>query len=320
MADAELVRPDYWDGALLASASDQGSLIETGIPEPTPLRRLTVAGAPRLYFKMMKPKPIVFPSITSVIHATTPTPDFLQRWISEHGERRAMYLRDERGAYGTLMHAMFAELLIKREFDLGTVGQRVKDYIAKDSLPYPADYWEHDLKMDLIGWADFVHDWNVRPTGIEVPMCSETRGSAGTGDLFAIIDPPEKKRGQKAHDVFAYIDWKGGRKYFADTYPIQCGEYVELHGENFGVKPDMIMLYGPKDWNAKTRIRYRYENITDHEYRHMFPTLLEQYRMRNQHQSPIVRLAGGLLELGKNNDHLVSVQYVDEIIAKMEEE
>ncbi len=315
MADAELVTPDYWNGELLAGLLAPSPLFPDAIatiPEPEPLRRLTVPGAPRLYFKMTKPKPVVFPSITTVIHHTTPTPDSLRRWISEHGERRAMYLRDERGAYGTLMHTLFAELLINGEIDLDTIGQRVADYLAAGKLPFPGDYWEHDLKMDLIGWADCVHDWNVRPIGIEVPMCSEKRGSAGTGDLFALIDIPRKKK-----DVFAYIDWKGGRKYFADTYPIQCGEYVELFDETFGVRPEAVLLYGPKDWNAKSRIRYRWEDVTEHEFRFMFPNLLEQYKIRNPRTNPVVRL-GGTLHLGQNNDHLVDVKYIDEIIAQME--
>lgn len=208
----------------------------------------------------------VYPSVTTVIRATTPLSPFLLKWIADYGLRRAEQLRDERAAYGTLMHVVFGELLIAREIDLDAMEARVEDWRAEKRLPWDTTGWAEDLKQDLVGLADFMRDFSLKPLAIEVPLADDELGFAGCIDLVA----QSTVTGQ-----ITLADFKSNRQTFYDDVIYQLGGYERLWNANFPDLPvDRLVAYGCKDWHEKSRGRYRSKDMTAEPKSRRFPTLL----------------------------------------------
>jgi hypothetical protein len=322
MSDAELIKPDYWDGALLASAASTSPLFGAdpvaSYDAPGGLYRLTREDAPRLYFAR---KPVrTFPSVTSVIHATCPTSPFLIKWIAERGLRQAEYHRDERAAYGTCFHKLFSVWLTNKLFDLAAMKDWVSEYAKDNMVVFDTGYWAEDLKQDLVGFAGFCRDYNVRPVGIEVPFASDDLGYAGTLDLVGLIDLPDSPKGKVlgAKNVLAYIDWKSNRDSFYDDQEVQVNAYRALWNNFYPTAPiTSVFLYGPRDWDARSKVRYRFQDCTDSQFKDLFPNLLEQFNVRNPKRGLVLEL-DGVVELGKDPDALATFAKIEQIIERLD--
>jgi hypothetical protein len=165
--------------------------------------------------------------ITTLTRKTLPQPEGLTRWIANLGYEEAIAYRDERAKYGSLMHTCIATLLIKRAFDLDQLATAVHNYCKLNAITVNEDKWTDDLKQDVLAFAQFVRDFNVRPLAIELSLVSPALGVAGTLDLFCEMDNTDKgyfgevyksgenkgqpKESKRTTRVLALVDFKSGR-------------------------------------------------------------------------------------------------------------
>ena len=223
---------------------------------PVSLYRMNVKGD-RHYFSVNDDgNPEFYSGVTTVTSRMIPKDEYLVKWIAEKGYDDAIAYRDERAHYGTLMHTLFAELLITRKISLDLVDSYVEAYAIRENLSVDQSAWAEDLRQDLVGLATFIKDYNVRPLAIELSLCSPEDGIAGTVDLPCLMDIPTEgdwgekyasgpRKGEvkltKEPVTFACIvDFKSGRNNQGGEYnaaQLRC--YEILLSYNF---PDIFDL------------------------------------------------------------------------------
>lgn len=217
-------------------------------------------------------KPIVrfAVGVTTLTRKTLVQPEQLTKWIADQGWDEAIAYRDLRAMYGSLLHTCIATLLIKRVFNLDTFAEVVHNYCEKNKITTNEGVWVDDLKQDLLAFAQFVKDYNVRALAIELSLVSPRLGVAGTLDLLCEMDFEEKgyfgevylsgankgqpKETKRTVRALAIVDFKSGRNssggihnaaqlrllrmLLNDSYP----QYAEAD----------IKLYNwhPKDWRS----------------------------------------------------------------------
>ncbi len=246
----------------------------------------------------------LFPSVTTVIRRTTPMPYHLLVWYAEHGMAGAERIRNERAAYGTLMHRLFERLVIAREVDLDALPGVVAAYAEEGHLSCDTGGWARALAEDLVGFATFLREKNAKVIGIEVPLASDAMGFAGCLDLVAWMDVEHGNGPGKKKTVtreLCYVDWKSNRTTFYEEAAIQCHAYRALWDEAFPESPITgVFLYGAKDWGEKSRGLYRLSDVTEHELAGIFPNLLEQFRTRDAGRTRTRISIGGVLSLDQD--------------------
>lgn len=271
---------------VLAQFFDKDAIVEA----TRRIYRVTRTGD-RLYY-VTDPKVIVGPGVTTAIKTQAPMSPWLMRWIAEHGTRRAEYMRDSRAAYGTLMHMMFARTLIAGEFAVDAIPQLITEYMDTERLTFDTTGWAEDLAQDLVGFASWVRDYNVKPIAIEYPMFDDEDRVGGTADLPCEIDRYAKESEKKnakwvvVGRETAYVDYKSNRESFYDEAAIQGHQYRRMWNKLHPEKPlEKVYLYGPKDWDASSKERYRFSDVTNHPKRDRFATYLRWYHEERSNPS-----------------------------------
>lgn len=192
--------------------------------------------------------PEFYPSVTTILSQTLPKSEFLIKWIADKGIEEAERYKAERAAYGTFMHAQFEELIINRNYDLDDLKDKLKNYIEINRLPADFIYYADDLKKDVLAFAQFVMDYDVKPLAVEIALVHPIYNYAGMIDLpcTMLVKPGSTER------INAIVDFKSGRKGFYEEMEIQLYMYKMMWEENF---PDMpitrIYNFSPKDWRKK---------------------------------------------------------------------
>lgn len=204
------------------------------------------------------------PSVTSVIHAMAPMSPYLLKWYADLGYKEARRVLDESALYGTFVHIIFGNLLLGETLDLGdTLEGRIIDFIASqgerpESLP--VGEWVRNCRQDVVGFIQWVHDYQVEPIAIEMPLFKgEDKPFGGTLDLVAKITHGDQR-------VTALIDFKTGRKDFYESHEIQLFALKDLWEYNWELPIDRLFNYGCKDFRipiGKTVTPYRFKDQTD---------------------------------------------------------
>lgn len=213
--------------------------------------------------------PEFYPSVTTILAQTMPTPYHLQQWIAEKGEE-AERIKMDRAAYGTFMHAQFEELLINRTYDLDDLKNKLKIYIEDKQLPADFIGYADSLKKDVLSFAQFVIDYDVRPLAVEIALVHPLHKYAG------MIDCPCTMKSSPKSDEYisAIVDFKSGKKGFYENCEIQLGMYRDLWNVNFEQYPiERIFNFAPKDWRKKPT--YNLKEQTDSPNLKKIPCLLE---------------------------------------------
>jgi len=279
---------------------------------PVTLYRLDVKGA-RHYFTINEltetngtPDYDFYSGVTTVTGATLPKAEQLVKWIADMGYDNAIKYRDERASYGTLMHTMFAHVLINGSIDLQFVDSLVHEYAQRENRVVNTWQWTEDIKQDIIAFAKWVSDYDVKPLAIEISLCDKELGIAGTVDLPCIMTIPTKgdwgevyksgaNKGQpklttKGVRSLAIVDFKSGRKSYGGMVDAaaQLRLYKALWVRNFAPPSDLgnidvrLFNWSPKNW--KTEPGYHLAEQTDSFSDDQMYTMIQMYKLS---QKPI---------------------------------
>lgn len=312
------------------------------LKEPTKkLYRLNNHSGGRYYYSFdAKGVPQFYISVTNLIRATMPTPTALIKWIADKTYDEAEAYKEERAGYGTFMHGQFEKLLIERVLDLDKMDAELLEYCAKNHFNNTQySEWLHELKRDVLGFAQFLIDFNVKPLAIEIVLASDKNGYAGALDLVAELTLEEKgffgeflksgpnkgqpKETKRWRTITAIIDFKSGRKGFYEEHEIQLEAYKQMLEENFPeIKVDKLFNYGPSEWRSSPG--YKLKDQTDSSNRAKLQHLCQIARIEAAKREKHITTLSGVIDirsteadLSKNITQHTLEEYVNKRTAKI---
>lgn len=289
------------------------------------LYQLNSRGERYYYTFDTKGEPIFFPSVTTVLHKVAPENKVLTDWKLRLGKEAADNYTNERAAYGTFIHGLIETLVISRRFNLEEVKERLERYVEKEKLPYGfVESHIEEAKADMVAFAKWMKEFDVRPIAVEVALCSPTMGVAGMIDLVADvreypIDIEEEKvakekdeegktkaRAKYGKRIYAIIDFKSGKKGFYDSYAQQLEIYRRMWNETFAELPISRMFnIAPKEWmgTAKKVPSYNYEEQTNNPAIRKVDPILALFACEEESDRKIVNISG-VIDLNEDNNNV----------------
>ena len=239
--------------------------------------------------------PIFYPSVTTLLSQTMPTSPFLIDWMLANGKEGAIEKRDLAAAYGTFMHGQLESLLIGRKYDFDSVPVVLLDYMQRNNLPDKVyGEWLVRIRKDVLAFAQFVRDWNVRPLAVEIALCHPDFHYAGMLDLPCLMTDPKT-----AEDFTAIVDFKSGRKGFWEEHELQLHLYKPMWEANFPKFPiQRLFNFSPKDW--RTKPTYNLKDQTDSVNAAKLPHLLSLAAIEDEKRENTLTIIRGTFDLDKD--------------------
>lgn len=255
------------------------------------IRRVDGRGQ-RFYYSLGEDNtPIIYPSVTSIIKATTPLGAGLLKWYADLGLKEAHRIMNEKAAYGTFLHILCGQLLTTGIVDLGAIEAMVEAHVAEENIKFDTSDWTYEAQRDLLAFAAFCNEKEVKVIAVEIPLVSPRLGYAGTIDLVC-----EMLFNRKV--VRAIIDMKSGKKGFWDDYEIQLEAYRQLWNDQYpDLNVEMVFNFAPKDWRKEPT--YDLKNQTEAPSAYKWPLLLEIYRASGETKPKPLTVCHGAVVLGK---------------------
>lgn len=271
--------------------------------QPEPLYRLDSSGH-RYYYRFGEDgNPVFYTSVTTLIKATLPTSPHLIKWLIDKGGDSGKEEALERASYGTFLHIQCGELLMTGKYDLDKLQEKLALFLIGEKMP-PRDEWIDELKKDVLAFAQFVIDRNVKPIAVEIVLYHPTDMYAGAIDLVCEIDWNKKR-------VPCIIDLKSGRRGFYESHEIQLGAYREMWNIHF---PDYQIQYvfnfSPKAW-TKTPT-YNLKDQSDSKNLAKLPHLVNLSKIEADKRLDSVTITKGNIDLTKGlSDNIEEVSYTE---------
>ena len=285
--------------------------------QPEPVYRLDSNGHRYYYIFDEYGEPRFFVSVTTLIKQTLPTSPQLIKWIADIGYEESQRYAAERAAYGTFMHAQIAELLISGTYNLDDIKSRLKMYIESEKIPGDFINYADSFKKDILAFAQFAKDTQMKPLAIELVLTNPNDGYAGAIDLCAEITIEEKgyfgevyksgenegkpKETKRKRRVRAIIDFKSGRKGFFPEHEVQLLAYKTMWNMHFEKYPvERVYNWSPKDWRGKTPT-YNFKDQTDSKNALKLPYLVELARIEDEKRDNTIISCDGVIDLSRDD-------------------
>jgi len=325
--------PGLTSEEMFAVFFDEKALVEA----PEKIYRLQ-GSSHRYYYKFDENGlPDFFTSVTTMIKQTMPTSPHLIKWIADMGYEESRNFAAERADYGTFMHTEIAELLIARKYDTEKIKSKLKTYIEKENLP--SDFINHadELKKDILAFAQFMIDYNVKPLAIEIVLSHPTDGYAGAIDLVAEISGEISghwgevyKSGAKVgqprkttkfiEGVKCIIDFKSGRKGFYEEHEIQLQAYQEMWDAHFpDRKVEKRFNWSPKEWRG-AKPTYNLKDQTEAKSVYKLKHLVELARVEKDRRNDTVVVISGEIDLNDGLKKNMQEMTLSELVKKRKTE
>lgn len=261
-------------------------------------------------------EPTFYPSVTTILSEVSPRNPFLEKWKAEMGWEKANAYTQERANYGTFLHGQIEKLLVARSYDLDALKAELAKYIEREQLPTDFINYAEDLKKDILAFAQFVIDYDIKPLCIEEALFS-SKGYAGMIDLVANMRrytvteeaKAREKKGDKwtekdeekySERLVAMVDFKSGRNGFYESHVHQLYLYKDMWEENFPEIPiESVFNWSPKDWRKSPTYNF---TCQDEAYdKRITESLLYQYQLRKT-ETKSVTLINGEINLDEGID------------------
>ena len=216
-------------------------------------RRKNIKGQ-RYYIKETDNDVFMSPSVTTVIHNSSPMSHFLVEWYAKNGLEYCNWFLNQSAAYGTFMHTMYNKIILGEKVLLNKEWFRAQITV----FCYENDYNEfelidwykkqkRDFRKDIYAFIKFIADKELTPIAIEFPVV--TKDYAGCIDLVAM----------DGDDNICMIDYKTGSGIYED-HGIQLSAYKQSWDEQYPErKIDYILNFRPKQFKMSKRTKTFYE-------------------------------------------------------------
>lgn len=304
--------------------------------QPETVYRLDSSGHRYYYTFDEDGEPRFYVSVTTLIKQTLPTSPSLVKWIADMGYEESQRYAQERAHYGTFMHSQIAELLIARSYNLDTIRDRLKLFIDSEQLPSDFMGYADDIKKDILAFAQFMKDTDLKPLAIELVLTNPEDGYAGAIDLAAELTIEEKgffgevyktganagqpKETRRQRRIRAIIDFKSGRKGFFPEYEIQLHAYMKMWNMHFGAHPiEKVFNWSPKEWRGKTPT-YNFKDQTDSKNAKKLPFLVELARIEDEKRDNTIVSCTGIINLDNGLERNITELSLSEVVKKRKQE
>ena len=260
-------------------------------------------------------EPEFYPSVTTLLKQVMPTPPALLDWMIANGKDGATEKRDLAAAYGTFMHGQFETLIINRRYDFDNVLVVLLDYMERENIPVTyLPQWAIKVRKDVLAFAQFVRDYNVKPLAVEIGLVHPEFHYAGCVDLPCVMTDPKTGK-----TFTAIVDFKSGRKGFYEEHELQLHLYREMWNVNYPGSPiERVFNFSPKDWRKSPT--YNLKDQTDSVNAKKLPYLLALATIEDEKRDNTLTIVRGILDLdkGKIADNILTLSLAELIKAKTE--
>lgn len=256
--------------------------------------------------------PEFYPSVTTLLKQVMPTPPALLDWMVANGKEGSTEKRDLAAAYGTFMHGEFEKLIINRRYDFDNVPATLLAYMEREHVPESLfSQWLVKVRKDVLAFAQFIKDYNVKPLAVEIGLVHPKFRYAGCLDLPCVMTEPKT-----AKTFTAIVDFKSGRKGFYEEHELQLHLYKEMWNVNFDKPIERVFNFSPKDWRNKPT--YNLKDQTDSVNAKKLPYLLALAAIEDEKRDNTLTIVRGVLDLdnGKIADNLLTLSLAELIRTK----
>lgn len=261
-------------------------------------------------------EPEFYPSVTTLLKQVMPTPPALLDWMIANGKDGSAEKRDLAAAYGTFMHGQFETLIINRRYDFDSVPAALLAYMERENLPEKVfAEWLPKVRKDVLAFAQFIKDWNVKPLAVEIGLYHPTFHYAGCLDLPCVMTDPKTGK-----SFVAIVDFKSGRKGFYEEHELQLHLYREMWNVHYPEMPvARVFNFSPKDWRKAPT--YNLKDQTDSENAKKLPYLLALATIEDEKRDNTLTIVRGVLDLdkGKISDNILNLSLAELIKTKAAE-
>ena len=261
-------------------------------------------------------EPEFYPSVTTLLKQVMPTPSALLDWMIANGKDGSTEKRDLAAAYGTFMHGEFEKLIINRRYDFDSVPAVMLAYMERENLPEKVfAEWLPKIRKDVLAFAQFIKDWNVKPLAVEIGLYHPQFHYAGCLDLPCVMTDPKTGK-----SFVAIVDFKSGRKGFYEEHELQLHLYREMWNIHYPeTTVTRVFSFSPKDWRKSPT--YNLKDQTDSASAKKLPYLLALATIEDEKRDNTLTIIRGVLDLdkGKISDNILNLSLAELIKTKAAE-
>lgn len=261
-------------------------------------------------------EPEFYPSVTTLLKQVMPTAPALLDWMIANGKDGSTEKRDLAAAYGTFMHGEFEKLIINRRYDFDSVPAALLAYMERENLPEKVfAEWLPKVRKDVLAFAQFIKDWNVKPLAVEIGLYHPKYHYAGCLDLPCIMTDPKTVK-----SFTALVDFKSGRKGFYEEHELQLHLYKDAWNCWYESMPiTRVFNFSPKDWRKTPT--YNLKDQTDSVNAKKLPYLLALATIEDEKRDNTLTIVRGVLDLdnGKIADNILTLSLAELIKTKSAE-